>query len=81
MYSQKKTLIRDIALRLRNIRQHLGHSKQEMADALKISIGAYNKNENGINSPGFNSLYLLSHNYGISMDWLLFNKGMMKSMP
>lgn len=77
MHSQKNTFIREISLRLRNIRQHFGHSRQKMADALKISVGAYNKNENGINFPGFNSLYILSKDYGISMDWLLFNKGMM----
>ena len=70
MHSQKNTFIKEIALRLQNIRQHFGHS-------LKISISAYSKNEKGINFPGFNSLYLLAQNYGISMDWLLFNKGMM----
>jgi transcriptional regulator with XRE-family HTH domain len=77
MNSQKNRFIREIALKLQGIRQHFGYSRQEMADALKISIGAYNKNENGINFPCFNSLYLLSQNHGISMDWLLFNKGTM----
>jgi transcriptional regulator with XRE-family HTH domain len=42
-----------------------------------MSVGAYSKNENGLNLPGFNTLYRLSDHYGISMDWLFFNKGSM----
>ncbi|HLP47503.1 MAG TPA: helix-turn-helix domain-containing protein [Candidatus Kapabacteria bacterium] len=73
----KKTTLKEISLRFRDIRKYFGCSRKDMADGLKISIGAYNKNENGLNLPGFNSLYRLSEHYGISMDWLFFNKGMM----
>jgi len=78
MQSIKKTILKEMALRFRNIRKHLGCSRKELADGLKISVGAYNKNENGLNFPCFNSLYRLSEQYSISMDWLLFNKGSME---
>jgi transcriptional regulator with XRE-family HTH domain len=73
----KKTILKEISLRFQGIRKHLGCSRKELADSLKISIGAYNKNESGLNLPGLNSLYRLSEHYGISMDWLFFNKGSM----
>ncbi|MDQ1354159.1 MAG: Helix-turn-helix protein [Acidobacteriota bacterium] len=66
-----------MSLRFREIRKHLGCSRKELAQGLNISIDAYYKNENGFNLPGFTALYRLSEHYGISMDWLFFNKGSM----
>lgn len=73
----KKTILKEMALRFLSIRKHFGYSRKEFAQGLNVSIGAYGKNENALNLPGLNSLYRLSEHYGISMDWLFFNKGSM----
>ncbi len=77
MQPTKKTILKEMSLRFREIRKHLGCSRKELALGLNISIDAYYKNENGFNLPGFMTLYRLSEHYGISMDWLFFNKGSM----
>jgi transcriptional regulator with XRE-family HTH domain len=78
METIRKTILKGISSRFREIREQLGCSRKQLADGMKISIGAYNKNEIGVTLPRFNALYHLSEHYGISMDWLLFNKGMME---
>lgn len=78
METIRKTILKGISSRLLEIRKHLGISRKELAEGMKISIGAYNKNEIGVTLPRFNALYHLSEHYGISMDWLLFNKGEME---
>jgi transcriptional regulator with XRE-family HTH domain len=78
METIRKTILKGISSRLLEIRKHLGIPRKQLAEGMKISIGAYNKHEIGVTLPRFNALYNLSEHYGISMDWLLFNKGEME---
>ena len=48
-----------------------------MAARLEIKIGTYYKNETDETRPGWISLFILQHEYDISVDWLMFNKGPM----
>ena len=44
MNSRKKEILKAVALRLKELREHQGCSPVEMASRLGISRGAYNKN-------------------------------------
>ncbi len=75
MQNKKKVLAKEIGARLRKLRQEAGYSREQMAARFGISVNGYGKNEAGLNMPGLKSLHYLSESRGISMDWLLFNKG------
>jgi transcriptional regulator with XRE-family HTH domain len=51
MNSRKKEILKEVALRLKELREQQVCSPVEMASRLGISRGAYNKNEHGINFP------------------------------
>lgn len=70
-----KKLMPQVALKLRQVREKLNFTPKEMAARLGVSSGAYYKNETAETFPGFQSLYRLSSEYDISMDWFLFGKG------
>ena len=77
MLIQEKNEIHNIGANLKKLRGDLDYSAAEMASQLGIGRTAYYKNENGDTFPGYPSLRCLSEDYGISMDWLIFNKGPM----
>jgi transcriptional regulator with XRE-family HTH domain len=72
MGKERYKFLNSIGQRLLKLRQHLRHSRPEMAARLKITVNAYGKNETGVNFPDLDSLHCLSVDFGVSMDWLLF---------
>lgn len=77
MQSNKKVILQAAALRLKNVREQAGFNGREMASRLGLSAPGYNKNEQGSNFPGIDTLQALSEKFNISMDWFLFGKGPM----
>ncbi len=61
------------AQRLRELRLQLHYSPREMAEKMGVQTSAYYRNENGESLPNVLSLQRLQKEFGISMDWLLFN--------
>jgi len=78
MEIKKNMLTRKTASKLVSLRKQLNYSIKEMAAYFGITVGAYYKNENGNFIPGIKSLYRLSTDHDISMDWFIFDKGPMK---
>ncbi len=66
-----------IGTRLRKLREQFNLSQGVMARRFDLSNSGYFKNETGNSFPGLRTLYRLSTEHGISMDWLLFGKGPM----
>lgn len=71
----KKQLLNHVGARLEQLRLSLHLSKDEMAVHLNMTRNGYTKNERGLHLPALPSLLILSKNFDISMDWLLFEKG------
>jgi len=74
-YSGQNT--QGIGGRLRTVRKHLNYTRQQMARVLGVHQSGYYKNEAGETYPRPETLLKLQRDYGISMDWLLSNKGPM----
>jgi len=74
-YSGQNT--QGIGERLRTVRRHLNYTRRQMAGVLRIHQSGYYKNESGETYPRPETLFRLQRDYGISMDWLLSNKGPM----
>ncbi|MCP5054329.1 MAG: helix-turn-helix transcriptional regulator [bacterium] len=78
MRGRSKEMLRDVGLKLRNLRRELDFTKKEMAKRCGVDTSTYYRNESGSAFPSARTLRLLCHEYDISMDWLLFNKGPMR---
>ena len=63
-----------IAERLQKIRKEHGYSQEQLADELGVSRQAVSKWERGEASPDTDNLIALARLYGISIDYLLFEK-------
>lgn len=59
--------------RLKELRNQLGITQQNIADALKVSRPAYTKWENGERQPDFDTLLKLADFFNVSADYLLEN--------
>jgi transcriptional regulator with XRE-family HTH domain len=77
MEVKKETIWREVGKRLKKLRLELKYSKKQMAQRLGINLNSYYKNENGNSFPWLYSLYRLHKDFGISMDWLIFDYGPM----
>ena len=66
-----------VEARLRRIRGYFGYRQYEMADFLGISRAAYGKNERGIHMIDLISIIAIHDKLGVSLEWLLFNRGPM----
>jgi transcriptional regulator with XRE-family HTH domain len=73
----RKTLLRNIGEKLRNIRDSLKLERFQMADRIGAYRTSYYRYEIGETSPQLTSLYRLGHTDHISMDWLILNRGPM----
>lgn len=73
----RKTLLRNIGEKLRNIRDSLKLERFQMADRIGAYRTSYYRYEIGETSPQLTSLYHLGHTDNISMDWLILNRGPM----
>ena len=68
---------KSIGRRLKKLRNHLGYTPPEMAGRLMIRPNGYYKNEVGLTRLSLVSLDILQTEFGVSMDWLFFEKGPM----
>jgi transcriptional regulator with XRE-family HTH domain len=73
----KKQQLKEIGARLEGLRRQLDFTRDEMAVHFSLTRNGYAKNERGDTFPGLDTLFRLSKNYDISMDWLIFDKGPM----
>ena len=77
MERNRKTILKETGRRLKKLRGQFNYPPKEMAAKMRIKTNTYYKNENGETFPGLVPLYLLQQEFGISMDWFIFNKGPM----
>lgn len=77
MEMNKDKLLRQIAAKLKNLREQWGYDRKEMAAYFGISRVGYSKNENGQSFPGIKTQFRLSQDHDISIDWFMFDKGPM----
>ncbi len=75
-FSRKDFLFK-IAERLKMIRRQSNLTRENMARRLGKSMPAYVKNEMGTTMPGPETLYCLSQDFNISLDWFLRERGPM----
>lgn len=75
MEFKRGTLLAQIGGRMKKLREQFNLSQGVMARKFNLSNSGYFKNETGNTFPGVRTLYRLSTEHDISMDWLLFGKG------
>jgi transcriptional regulator with XRE-family HTH domain len=73
----RKSLLREIADRLRKIREPLGYNHREMGERINAKRSSYTRYESGETFPKMMTLYKLGNKFDISLDWLIINKGPM----
>jgi len=73
----RKTILQDIALRLKKIRETLGFSQVAMTKRIGSHRANYYKYENAQSFPHFTVLSRLGNSLGVSLDWLILDKGPM----
>ncbi len=77
MGEKKKTLLKEFASRVKEIRESLKGSQEEMAARFGVGRSSYIKYEYGNSFPALPTLILLSRALNISLDWLIAGKGPM----
>jgi transcriptional regulator with XRE-family HTH domain len=73
----KSKLLRQVASKLKDLQKQWGYERKEMAAYFGISRAGYGKNEKGQSFPGIKTLFRLSEDHDISIDWFMFDKGPM----
>jgi len=73
----RKKVLQDIALRLKKIRETLGFSAVDMTKRIGTYRTNYYKYESAASFPHFTVLARLGNNLGVSLDWLILDKGPM----
>jgi transcriptional regulator with XRE-family HTH domain len=73
----KKKLLKEIGYKLNKIRDSLHLNTTEMAACLESERTSYIRYEQGQTPPKITTLFSLGESYGISLDWLIRNKGPM----
>ncbi len=72
----KNILISDIGKRLQELRRFLGLRQKEMAQAIGLNPGYLSELENGLKeNPGIGTLYKISTQYNVSLDYLVHGIG------
>ena len=61
------------AVRLRNYRDYVGETRQQLGDAIGATVSAIRTWEDGRHNCSFDDLLLISEHYGITTDYLLGN--------
>lgn len=72
-----KSIRNEISGRFKQMREALKLSQKQLAAQLGVARPSYTKYERGDTLPNVEALNTLAHTYGVSMDWLLTNKGPM----
>jgi transcriptional regulator with XRE-family HTH domain len=70
-------LKKEMSYKLRQLRLSLKDTPCQMADRLGIWRSTYVRNENGKTHLNLKTMISLAHQFGISLDWLILNKGPM----
>lgn len=63
--------------KLKEIRNQLSVTQQEMADLLNISYRTYSSYERNENNPPYSMLVILCKNYKINLNWFIADEGNM----
>jgi transcriptional regulator with XRE-family HTH domain len=71
----KKKLLKKIGSKLLRIREPYHFSNREMAERLGVDRSSYCRYENGESPPNITVLYRLGKEHGISLDWLILDRG------
>ncbi len=74
---ERNELVNEIADKLKKIRASLNYSRVRMARAIRAGQTTYNRNESGDTSPNLMNLYEIATTFGVSLDWLICNRGKM----
>jgi transcriptional regulator with XRE-family HTH domain len=74
---KREVKFQGIGDRLKQLREHLKYSREEMSSHFSLTKSGYDRNERGETFPSGNMLIRLAKNFGVSMDWLLFDRGPM----
>ncbi len=74
---KKKDLLHEIAQRMRKVRETMSLSAVDITENIKTHRATYYKYENARAFPHFTILFRLGNSLGISMDWLILNRGSM----
>jgi transcriptional regulator with XRE-family HTH domain len=77
MVEKKKTLLKEFASRVKEVREALKGSQEEMAARFGVGRSSYIKYEYGNSFPALPTLILVSRSLDISLDWLIAGKGPM----
>jgi transcriptional regulator with XRE-family HTH domain len=73
----RKSLLKDFSYKLRKIRESLNYSHREMAAYFGTEKTNYTRYETGRIFPGFMGLYNFANISGVSLDWLICDRGPM----
>jgi len=74
---KRKDLLKEIGYKLKKARRALKYSAGFMISSLQLVPSSYYRNENGKTCPDIMSLQILGREFGISLDWLVCDKGPM----
>lgn len=69
--------LQKIGERIRKIRKNNHLTQSEMVENLNCGRANYSRIEKGDIMPGLDLMFMLYHNFNISLDWLLTGKGKM----
>jgi transcriptional regulator with XRE-family HTH domain len=72
-----ESLLKDMGQKLRQLRQNLKETRSQMADRLGIWRSTYIRNENGETPISYKTMISLVNRFGVSLDWMVLNKGPM----
>lgn len=70
-------LLKEMGHKLSRIRQHQKDTISQMADRLGVWRSTYVRNENGETPLSYKAMIAMVDSYGVSLDWLVVNKGPM----
>ena len=72
-----ENLLKEMGHKLSQLRQHLKETRSQMADRLGIWRSTYIRNENGETPISYKTMISLVNRFGVSLDWMVLNKGPM----
>jgi transcriptional regulator with XRE-family HTH domain len=67
--------------KLLQLRKYFAFTQEKMAAIMKITLSSYKKNELGKHLMSTSSLIALHNRLGISLEWLLFDRGLFFACP
>lgn len=73
----RNELVKVIAGKLKKLRVSRNYSRAKMARVINAGETTYTRNEDGKTSPNLINLYNIATTFGVSLDWLICNRGEM----